>query len=133
MTRIVSKFGIAAALTLGMLSTAAAQGTTKVTGAINQSNPDGTGVHGTFTCTGTPTCTGTYNLNIHDSDCSNTFVVADVIVITGLDLSHPGSVQGSVVRVPGWLTWPWRVLRLGAGSYYPSGGGRRTDSRIRLP
>src|SRR3954471_16867453 len=37
MTRIASKFGIAAALTLGMLSTAAAQGTTGTSGRTTTS------------------------------------------------------------------------------------------------
>ena len=81
-----------------MLSLACmAQNTIKVTGTFDQSRSDGSDVKGTFSCTGTPACTGSYSYTGHDSGCSNSLVIAGTIDITGMDLSHPGPIQGQVI------------------------------------
>ena len=114
MTRIVSKFGIAAALTLGLLSTAAAQATkttkkaapTRTVPVAKESPGEVVTVHDTV------------RVFVRD-----TFTVyrRDTLTLTGPTVTRWDTV--SVVQVPGWLT-PGNGLYfgLGAGSYYPSGG-----------
>jgi len=117
MTRIVSKFGIAAALTLGLLSTAAAQATTKkppvkkaaptVNVPITKNEPgEVVTVHDTV------------RVFVHDTV---PVYRRDTLRLTGPTVTRWDTVQ--VVNVPGWLT-PGNGLYfgLGAGSYYPSGG-----------
>jgi opacity protein-like surface antigen len=116
MTRIVSKFGIAAALTLGLLSTAAAQATKKPApkkAAPTQTVPVQKEVAGEV-------------VTVHDTVrvfVRDTFTVyrRDTLTLTGPTVTRWDTVQ--VVNVPGWLT-PGNGLYfgLGAGSYYPSGG-----------
>jgi hypothetical protein len=53
-------------------------------------------LHGTFSCTGSPTCIGTYNLTILDSGCSNSFSLSDAFTLTGVELTRPGTLQGTV-------------------------------------
>src|SRR4051812_46486918 len=112
MTRIVSKFGIAAALTLGMLSTAAAQGkkatptktvpvTKEVAGEVVRVD--------TVRRVDTVTVTGP------------TVYRRDTITVTGPTVTRWDTV--SVVTTPGYLDMGNGVyFGLGAGSYYPSGG-----------
>jgi len=115
MTRIVSKFGIAAALTLGMLSTAAAQSTkttkkaapTKTVPITKEVSPgEVVTVHDTV------------RVFVHDTV---PVYRRDTLTLTGPTVTRWDTVQ--VVNVPGWLT-PGNGLYfgLGAGSYYPSGG-----------
>jgi hypothetical protein len=68
----------------------------KVTGSVTGKFPDGGGIEATFSCTGSPTCRGTYSAVIRDTLCSNPFIISDAIVVTGLDLSRPGTNAGSV-------------------------------------
>ena len=49
-----------------------------------------------FSCTGSPTCVGSYSAIDTWDFCSNTFALLERIVFTGLDLSRPGSIQGTV-------------------------------------
>src|SRR4051812_33437282 len=110
MTRIVSKFGIAAALTLGMLSTAAAQGkkatptktvpvTKEVAGEVVRVD--------TVRRVDTVTVTGP------------TVYRRDTITVTGPTVTRWDTV--SVVTTPGYLDMGNGVyFGLGAGSYYPS-------------
>lgn len=121
MTRIVSKLGIAAALTLGMLSTAAAQGTT------------GTKPKTTTTKTAKPTASvpvtkevagevvtvhDTVRVFIHDT---TTLYRRDTLRVTGATITRYDTT--TVVTVPGWLDRGNGVyFGVGAGSYYPSGG-----------
>src|SRR5258708_12553614 len=79
-----------------------AQTVTKITGTFDQTGPDNS-VHGTFSCTPTSstTCTGSYSLTIRDSGCTNSFVLAGTIDITGMDLSHPGPIQGQAIMSNG--------------------------------
>jgi hypothetical protein len=51
----------------------------------------------TFTCFGMPTCTGIYTETGHEVGCSNAFTGTETVVINGLDLSHPGTIQGNVI------------------------------------
>lgn len=117
MTRIVSKFGIAAALTLGLLSTAAAQATktsTKKPAAPTRTVP--VTKEGEVVAPRVDTVTRV----VHDT-VTNTVYRRDTLTLTGPTITRWDTIQ--VVNVPGWLT-PGNGLYfgLGAGSYYPSGG-----------
>lgn len=81
-----------------MMATAAfGQTALKITGSFASSDlSDGGSIQATFTCTGQPTCAGQYDLNITDGGCINSFHFNDTIIISGLDLSRPGPIQGSM-------------------------------------
>jgi len=113
MTRIVSKFGIAAALTLGMLSTAAAQGTTPRKTTPTRTVPVTKESPGEVT-----TVHDTVRMYVHDT---TTVYRRDTLTLTGPTVTRWDTVH--VMQTPGWLT-PGNGLYfgLGAGSYYPSGG-----------
>ena len=127
MTRIVSKLGIAAALTLGMLSTAAAQGTTK---------PKTTTTTTTKTTT-TKTTKPTTTVPVTKEVAGEVVTVHDTVTVTRVDtvrlyrrdtltVTGPTVTRWdtvSVVKIPGWLDRGNGVyFGVGAGSYYPSGG-----------
>lgn len=118
MTRIVSKLGIAAALTLGMLSTAAAQSTTKKKPA-------------TKTATVTTKVPVTKEVSGEVVPIHDTVMVyrvdtvrlyrRDTLTVTGPTITRYDTT--TVVRVPGWLDRGHGVyFGLGAGPYYPSAG-----------
>jgi hypothetical protein len=106
MTRIASKFGIAAALTLGVLSTAAAQGRTTP-----------------------PTTTSTVSkgevVRVDTVRIRDTVTVTqyrrDTITVAGPTVTRWDTV--TVTELPGWIT-PTNGLYfgLGAGAFYPSAG-----------
>ena len=54
------------------------------------------GVDGTFECVGAPVCQGTYRVNLRNQGCSNLFTLRDSFTMTGLTLSQPGPLQGTV-------------------------------------
>jgi hypothetical protein len=132
MTRIVSKLGIAAALTLGMLSTAAAQGTKTTTKKPVTTTTTKTTTTKTTT-TAKPTTVvpvtkeapgevvtvhDTVRLFIHDTV---PVYRRDTLRLTGPTTIHYDTT--TVMTVPGWLDRGHGVyFGLGAGSYYPSGG-----------
>jgi len=111
MTRIVSKFGIAAALTLGMLSTAAAQTKpktqpTKTVPVTKEAPGEVVTVHDTVTIVRRDTVT---------------LYRRDTLTVTGPTVTRWDTV--SVVSMPGWMDrGNGLYFGLGAGSYYPSGG-----------
>jgi len=111
MTRIVSKLGIAAALTLGMLSTAAAQRTTTPTKKVpvtKEAPGEVVTVHDTVTKW------------MHDT-VTTTVYRRDTLTLTGPTITRWDTV--SVMTVPGYLDrGNGLYFGLGAGSYYPSGG-----------
>jgi hypothetical protein len=118
MTRIVSKFGIAAALTLGLLSTAAAQSTTTKKTTSKKAAPTQT-VPVTKEVAGeVVTKVDTVRTYVHDT---TVVYKRDTLTLTGPTVVRYDTAR--VVQVPGWLT-PGNGLYfgLGAGSYYPSGG-----------
>lgn len=83
----------------GLIAAAACTGAwaqTRVTGTISGNDPDGDVLRISFSCTGTPTCNGTYTLNYKDPGCSNTLSYIDTIVLTGMDLSKPGNLNGTL-------------------------------------
>jgi len=111
---MVSKFGIAAALTLGMLSTAAAQGTKTTT---KKATPTVT-VPVQKEQAGEVVKVDTVRTYVHD-----TTVVyrRDTLTLTGPTVMRYDTTR--IVQVPGWLTpGNGMYFGLGAGSYYPSGG-----------
>src|SRR2546423_13275235 len=115
MTRIVSKFGIAAALTLGLLSTAAAQGTTRTT---RKTTPTKT-VPVTKESPGEVTTVhDTVRMYVHDT---TTVYRRDTLTVTGPTVTRFDTVN--VIQIPGYLSaGNGLYFGLGAGSYYPSGG-----------
>lgn len=108
MTRIVSKFGIAAALTLGVFSTAAAQGrTTNPTTTVGVSK-------------GEVVKAETVYVTRRDT-ITNTVYRRDTVTITGPTMTRWDTVE--VVQMPGWLSrGSGKYFGLGAGAYYPSAG-----------
>jgi hypothetical protein len=130
MTRIVSKLGIAAALTLGMLSTAAAQGTTKTKKPVSTTT---TTTKTTTTKTAKPTSTVPVTKDapgevvpIHDTITvwrrdTLTVYKRDTLTVTGPTITRYDTT--TVVKVPGWLDrGNGMYFGLGAGPYYPSAG-----------
>ncbi len=89
---------LAAGACAALLSFAGASAAeSKISGKFGSQDVDGSYVDGAFTCTGTPTCTGTYTLKIRDAvTCSNAITLSDAFTMTGLNLSQPGSLQGTV-------------------------------------
>lgn len=119
MTRIVSKFGIAAALTLGMLATAAAQGT-KTAPKKPVAKPT-TVVPVTKDSPGEVVRVDTQRVYIHDTVTGPTVYRRDTITVTGATITRYDTT--TVVTIPGWLdSGHGLYFGLGAGSYYPSGG-----------
>jgi hypothetical protein len=122
MTRIVSRFGIAAALTLGMLSTAAAQVTPPkkptTTKTTKTTKP-------TTTIPVTKEVAGEV-ATVHDTVVKHdttvvTKYVRDTLRVTGATIVRYDTT--TVVRTPGWMDrGQGAYFGLGAGPYYPSGG-----------
>jgi len=107
MTRIVSKFGIAAALTFGVVSTAAAQRTTTPTTTVGVSKGE---VAPPRVDTVTVTRVDTVRM-----------FTRDTITVAGATVTRYDTT--TVVNVPGWLDMGNGLyFGLGAGSYYPSAG-----------
>jgi len=124
MTRIVSKFGIAAALTLGMLATAAAQ--------TYPTKPKPTPTK-TATKTAKPTATVPVTkevsgevVTVHDTVYVTRYdttriVRRDTVTVTGPTITRYDTT--TVMTTPGYLDLGRGLyFGLGAGSYYPSGG-----------
>jgi hypothetical protein len=108
MTRIVSKFGIAAALTLIAVSTAAAQGTVRPTTTSTVSK----GEVAPRVDTVTVTRVDTVRLTQYRTD---------TLRLTGPTVTRWDTV--SVTEMPGWLSMPGGAyFGLGAGAFYPSAG-----------
>jgi len=74
---------------------AVAQTTARVTGDLSATVPGIFTLALTFECTGAPTCTGTYRAVWQISGCSNSIVLTDKIVITGVGFT-PGPLGGRV-------------------------------------
>src|SRR4051812_39500420 len=110
MTRTVSKFGIAAALTLGMVATAAAQGRT---------TPPTRTVPVTKEAPGEVVPkVDTVRVTVHDT---MTVYKRDTLTITGPTVTKYDTV--SVMTTPGYLDMGNGLyFGLGAGAYYPSAG-----------
>jgi len=110
MTRIASKIGIAAALTLGVFSTAAAQTrTTPPTTSVNVSKGEVA-----------PPVVRVETLTVVRRDTVWQFR-RDTVTVTGPTMTRWDTV--TVMETPGWLNRGHGVyFGLGAGPYYPSGG-----------
>ena len=107
MTRIASKFGIAAALTLGMFSTAAAQRTTPPTTTSTVSK-------GEVVVAKPETVTVVRRDTV-------TVYRRDTVTVTGATITRWDTV--TVTEMPGWLERTGGAyFGLGAGSFYPSAG-----------
>jgi opacity protein-like surface antigen len=108
MTRIVSKFGIAAALTLVSMSTAAAQRTTSPTTSSTVSKGE------------VVTRVDTVRTTVHDTVYQYR---RDTIRVAGPTTTMTHYDTTMVEMVPGWLgRGEGAYFGLGAGSYYPSAG-----------
>jgi hypothetical protein len=106
MTRIASKFGIAAALTLGVFSTAAAQGrTTNPTTTVGVSK-------GEVVKPETVTVVRRDTVTVYRRD---------TVTVAGPTVTRWDTV--TVTEIPGWLNnGDGFYFGLGAGSFYPNGG-----------
>jgi len=122
MTRIVSKFGIAAALTLGMLATAAAQttGTTKPVKPKTTAPTKAVPIVKTESTGEVVTVHDTVRVIVHDT-IPTTVYRRDTITVTGPTTTI--TKWDTVSVLPGWMDRGHGFyFGLGAGSYYPSGG-----------
>ena len=128
MTRIVARLGIAAALTLGMLSTAAAQSTktkTKKPATSTSTTKTTTTAKPTTVVPVTKEVSGEV-VPIHDTVTvyrrdTVTVYRRDTLTVTGPTVTRWDTV--SVVSIPGWLNrGSGMYFGLGAGPYYPSAG-----------
>jgi hypothetical protein len=117
MTRIASKFGIAAALTLGMFATAAAQ--TRPTG--RRTTPPTTKVEvSKGETTPAPVQVRVDTVYQYRRD-TVTLYRRDTVTVTGPTVMRYDTV--TVMNTPGWLNrGNGMYFGLGAGPYYPSGG-----------
>jgi hypothetical protein len=81
-----------------MWSPAAAQTTTpRVTGSFGAQLSPGESVHGTFSCTGSPTCIGQFSMVLTDpAFCNHELRFTNDFVVTGMNLSQSGTIQGTV-------------------------------------
>jgi len=107
MTRIASKFGIAAALTLVAVSAAAAQVKPTTTSTVSKGEV-------------TPPKPDTITVMVHDTVRVPQYF-RDTVRVTGPTVTHYDTTM--VEMVPGWLgRGNGLYFGLGAGSYYPSAG-----------
>ena len=107
MTRIASKFGIAAALTLGVFSTAAAQ-----TGRTNPTTTVGVSKGEVAPRVDTVTVIRRDTVTVYRRD---------TVTVAGPTVTRWDTV--TVTEVPGWLDMgDGLYFGVGAGSFYPSGG-----------
>jgi len=107
MTRIASKFGIAAALTLVAVSAAAAQVRPTTTSTVSKGEV-------------TPPKPDTITVMVHDTVRVPQYF-RDTVRVTGPTVTHYDTTM--VEMVPGWLgRGNGLYFGLGAGSYYPSAG-----------
>ena len=72
-----------------------AQSTARVNGELSANVPGVFSLALTFECTGAPTCTGTYRAAWTIVGCTNSIVMTDKIVITGVGFA-PGPLNGRV-------------------------------------
>ena len=113
MTRTVSRFGIAAALTLGMVATAAAQVKPKTT------KPTQT-VPVTKEAPGEVVKVDTVRVTVHDT-VTNTVYRRDTLTITGPTVTRYDTT--TIMTTPGYLDLGSGLyFGLGAGAEYPSAG-----------
>src|SRR6187431_2851870 len=85
---------LAAIALLALLAPAAALAQT-VRGQVGGSSNDIT-LGSSFVCTGSPTCSGTVQIDITSTKCSGHVTLSENVVFTGLEVSTPGSIQGTV-------------------------------------
>lgn len=72
----------------------------RITGTISGTDPIGLGfLRVNFSCAGTPTCVGLYTVTERNGGCSNSFTFTDSLSISGLDLSKPGPLQGTITSI----------------------------------
>ena len=75
----------------------------RASGSINAGGTGGGRFDFTFSCVGTPTCVGTFTGQAMDSGCTNALAFNnDTFQLSGLDLSHAGSVTGTVTFQHDW-------------------------------
>jgi len=94
----LGRASIAAWLTvLSFATLAGSPNDVRVSGMILVADPNGGSFRITFTCFGMPTCSGIYAAIARDSGCSNSISISDMAVLSGIDLSRPGTIQGTIV------------------------------------
>jgi hypothetical protein len=77
---------------------------TRITGSYGGVN-GAASISVTFNCTGEPTCSGTFVYTITvPSLCTNTLTFAGNVVITGLNLGQPGTIQGNYSEIANEIT-----------------------------
>ena len=77
------------------LAACAADADTQVTGSWN-ANDAGGNRHADFSCSGSPVCSGVATIKLTAfAQCSNNFTFTNDVVVTGLDLSQPGTLSGT--------------------------------------
>jgi hypothetical protein len=67
-----------------------------ITGSMSAQDVDGSGATVSFNCEGQNPCRGVYADLEHDPRCSNILGRVDTLVISGMNLSAPGTISGTV-------------------------------------
>src|SRR5258708_2403203 len=67
-----------------------------LSGSLTAQSSDGSADQFFFNCEGVNPCRGTFADEQHEAGCSNILGRADSIVVSGMNLSSPGSISGTV-------------------------------------
>ena len=94
----------------------------RLTGSVNITSTDGGSGQVWFNCDGENPCRGTYIAVLRTGTCSDEFGRVDDITITGLNLSRPGPISGSVTLTD---IDNQNVLRNPDGSFARNAAGQR--------
>ncbi len=93
-----SRFLLACAVLILAVLPCAAIGADSIgmTGTLAKEDPsDSSFFRASFSCYGTPTCTGVFTVTERDPGCTNVFSFSGEFIVTGVDLSHPGTFGGT--------------------------------------
>jgi len=95
--RQVAMAAFAAACIGALPAAATGPADTRVTGTIDNVDPNDGPRHETFTCFGMPTCVGEHTVTSKPKVCSNSHTGTADVTFTGLDLSHAGALNGTEI------------------------------------
>lgn len=109
-SRVIVSFALASGFWVGAAAQANADAV--VTATVRQSGPMGYDETTTVSCRGIPTCSGTYSSTTRYENCSNYVTFGGSFVVTGLNLTQSGPIQGTFTFTPGFFD----VIRQPGGS-----------------
>ena len=101
MLRVVATFALVSGFWMGAAAQTNADAV--VNGSVRSTGPQGYDETTTFTCRGIPTCSGTYTTTVRHENCSNYNTFGGQFVVTGLNLTQSGPIQGTLTLTPGFI------------------------------